>query len=223
MDSNLSGLAPGAQIDVDHMISSVTDVHIRAVLWQMHADNQRQHDNHQREMSLVTSMLQHVAADVRSLASQSKSAPPVVYPQFVGAAGDSPKSQSFSDLSSDPLSISAPSSLTDKVECQVGSGSVVVLRCLFCCHYHTIEKSHCQHYIRLRDRYVKSEHYTGKCVIPSNHWIFQNPAFGGASETEVIRNFIEKYLSHLASSNDKNINPERAAQLCSWLESIPRS
>jgi hypothetical protein len=217
------GSAPGTHDDVESMIAAVSDSHVRDTLSRMQADNRRFQDEHNRQFQSFSSILLSVAEDVRTLANKSSSAPPVVYPQFIAAADDSPTLHSLSASDSQASSFTPPSSLTDKAELGVGSGSVVVLRCLFCHHYHTIEKSHCQHYTRLRDRYVNSEHYSGRCIIPRNHWIFTNFATAGQSDVEVVQNFVQKYLSHLASSNDKNVDPQRAAKLCAWLETIPRS
>jgi len=215
MSANGGGEAPGA--DADTMISLVPDYHLRHTLLQMQAESRRLHEAQHRSLASFSSMLQNVATDVRNLVLQSGTAPPVVYPQFIEAAG-SPTLRSNSGSVS---SYTPPSSLTDGSEIAgVGSVSPVVLKCLFCRHFHVREKSHCQHYSRLRDRVVGEEHYTGECVIPDNHWIYRNFGKAGQSEKEVVSSFISTYLAFLASSNEKSINPERAARLCAWLQSL---
>jgi hypothetical protein len=216
------GCAPGSYDDVDGMIAAVSDTHVRDTLSRMQAENRRFQEDHSRQIQSFSSILLSVAADVRALASKSNYAPPL--PQYIAAAGDSPVLRSLTPSDSQTSSFTPPSSLTDKTELAAGnSRSAVVLKCLFCTHYHVIEKSHCQHYTRLRDRFVNSEQYNGPCSIPRDHWIFRNFGTAGQDESEIVQNFIQKYLSHLASSNEKNVNPQRAAQLCAWLETIPRS
>jgi hypothetical protein len=215
MSANGGGVGPGA--DADSMISLVPDYHLRNTLLQMQAESRCLHEAHHRSLASFSSMLQNVATDVRNLVVQSGTAPPVVYPQFIEAAGTPTLRSNSGSVSS----FTPPSSLTDSSEIAgLESVSPVVLKCLFCPHFHVREKSHCQHYSRLRDRVVDEEHYTGQCVIPGNHWIYRNFGKADQSEKEVVSSFITTYLSFLASSNEKSINPERAARLSAWLQTI---
>lgn len=209
--------APGVVDDIDEMIASVQDDHVRDTMSMLLAENRRFRLEYNRQMECFSGVLFSVAADVKTLASRANSPP---LPQFISAVDRDPLTPDLTATGSD----TQPSSLTDRSEfASCDSRCAIVLKCLFCPHYHAIEKSHHQHYSRLRDRFLNSEPYSGKCRIPLDHWIFRS--FGGAGQdpSQIVSNFMQKYLSFLASGNEKNINPERAAQLCAWLESIPRS
>ena len=99
-----------------------------------------------------------------------------------------------------------------------GSGSHdddgLVLECLFCDSVHDNEKSHWQHYDRLRKRIGVV--YSGDCVLAPDHAVLRG--YSG-SDAEKMLAFIKEYNSHISSSKEKGINRERASRLAAFLAS----
>lgn len=206
------------------MITQVSDSHVQEVLRLMHHANQHQFQSYCSVVTkAVADMQQSFHSEIAYARSGAMYAPMPVQPQpelplFIDANVRS--SNSSPSLHSDG-SFSSHSSMTDRVAIRSTNGSIIGLKCLFCHHYHVIEKSHCQHYDRLLSRIESGERYCGKCVIPDAHWIFQLHGFGD-SKAAIVRKFITTLLSHLRSGNEKSIDPIRAGCVVQWLDSLPR-
>jgi hypothetical protein len=226
------GLAP--ELQVSDMIDRVSDRNVQAVLREMQAQNIRHYTMYQQSMmQCVDDIKSTVRSEIQLLASLSACAPPVPlngmpYPEFIQASipnGRESSGQSSPHVSSSQnssQSLSATSSLTDRPDIVCDNGQIIGLKCLFCTHYHFIEKSHYQHLDRLLTRLEQGEPYSGKCVIPDTHWLYLT--FGvGDSKLNAVRLFIRNYLSFLQSGNEKGIHPDRAVRLITWLDSLPRA
>jgi hypothetical protein len=224
------GEAPELQTNFDSMIDSISDRHIQNTLRAMRAENDRQYNLYRRALDdCVADIKTSFRAEIQSLAAVN--APPVPlsvnqFPEFIQASvqfessGQSSPHQASSHDSSQSFSVA--SSMTDRADVVCQNGHIIALRCLFCTHYHFIEKSHYQHLDRLLTRLESGESYSGKCVVTDSHWLFQHYGVG-QSKLDAVRLFIRQYLSHLHAGNDKNINPDRAAKLVTWLDSHHRS
>jgi hypothetical protein len=204
---------------LDDKISEITDPHVQEVMKLMRAENQHHYASY---CSVVQSAVSTLELSFQRHMESWRQLPPVPLapdslPQFIVAA-DGNSSQSSPKSSSCGVSLS--SSMSDRLAIlSQDGGSVVGLKCLFCFHYHVIEKSHYQHYDRFLTRYESGKRYGGKCCIPDNHWLFSLVGFGDSKEA-IVRKFITNYLSHLHSGNEKTIDPHRAAALVAWLNSI---
>jgi hypothetical protein len=225
------GTAPDMSRVVDTMIDRVSDRHVQDALREIVAQNERQYSMYCRALEdCVSDIKTTVRSELRSLAAINVCAPPVPlganqYPEFIQACVPlSSSGQSSPHVASSrgsSQSLSASSSMTDRADIVCDKGHIIGLKCLFCTHYHVIEKSHCQHLDRLLSRLESGESYSGKCVIPDGHWLYLH--FGdGVSKLDAARSFIRMYVSHLHSGNDKNIHPDRAFKLVSWLDSFHR-
>ena len=194
-------------------ISEIADPHVQEVMQLMRAESQHHYHNYCSVLQSAVSTLQH------SIDAWRPQPPiplaPGELPQYIVAEGGS----SQSSPKSASCGISLTSSMTDRSLILSQEGGVVCLKCLFCVHYHIIEKSHYQHYDRLLTRFESGKRYSGKCCIPDNHWIFSVDGFGDSKEA-IGRKFISTYLSYLHSGNEKHIDPQRAAALVAWLNSI---
>jgi hypothetical protein len=219
---------------VADMIDRVSDRNVQAVLREMQAQNVRHYRLYEQSMlQYVDDIKSTVRSEIQSLVSLNVCAPPVPlngmpYPEFIQASiamGRNSSGQSSPHVSSSQNSgdsLSATSSLTDRPDIVRDNGQIMGMKCLFCTHYHFLEKSHYQHLDRLLTRLEKSEPYSGKCVIPDTHWLYLS--FGvGDSKLNAVRLFIRKYLSFLQSGNEKGIHPDRAIRLITWLDSLPRA
>ena len=161
-------------------------------------------------LSDVVRELRETKSEVRSLKASLPPPSPLspLYPCFVAAA-------SASSTGSPSLSLGSSNSGSGSSCSQLPSG--ISLRCLFCLHSHLTEKIHCQHLDRLRRRCISGEAYTGDCVVPPDHWLHLN-FYGECSAS--VQAFIHQYVSHLASSYKHGVDPDRAARLHTWLDSL---
>jgi hypothetical protein len=207
------------------LITRVADSQVQAVLRLMHSANQHQFQSY---CSVVTKAVADMQQSFLSAMTYERSgmmhppmplAPQPVLPLFIDANPRSSSSSPSTDTGGG--SFSSHSSMTDGVAIRSSDGALIGLKCLFCHHYHVIEKSHCQHYDRLLSRVETGERYFGKCVIPDTHWIYQLAGFGESKEA-IARKFITTLLSHLRSGNEKSIDPSRAGCLVQWLQSLSR-
>lgn len=225
-DAATDDFAEGPALDA--MIAQVPDQHTQTIFRLMRAESLHQYRNYCAVVQgAVASMQQSFTQQMASFRSSVNQPPmPIAVcplPQFIAADAQHSGSsnQSSPKSASNGGSFSCNSSLTDR-DIMSQDGVVIGLKCLFCSHYHVIEKSHCQHYDRLLGRVESGERYYGKCIIPDNHWICRLEGFGG-SKKEIVQKFFSIYLSHLHSGNEKNIDPGRASSLVAWLNSLPRS
>jgi len=218
-----------SQSSVDSMIDGISDHHVQHTLRVMQAHNDRQFGMYRQALAdcaedIKTSLL----GQFQLMASSLSCAPPVpvgavVYPSFIQAgavSGSSDSSPVVPSSQGSNQSLSATSSFTDRPDVKCHDGQIIGLKCLFCPHYHFIEKSHYQHMDRLLTRFETGVPYSGKCVIPDSHWLYLQ--FPGKSKVEAVREFIRQYLSFLYSGNEKRIDPEHAVRLVNWLDSLHR-
>jgi hypothetical protein len=214
-DAASDDIAEGSALDA--MIAQVPDHNTQAIFRLMRAESHHQYLNYCSVVQgAVATMQQSLNQEMASL----RSGP---LPLFIAADvqhSDS-SNQSSPKSHSNGGSFSCNSSLTDR-DVMSQDGVVIGLKCLFCPHYHVIEKSHCQHYERFLGRVESGERYCGKCIIPDHHWICRLEGFGDCTK-EIVRKFFSIYLSHLHSGNAKNIDSGRASSLVAWLNSLPRS
>lgn len=225
-DAATDDFAEGLALDV--MIAQVPDRNTQTIFRLMRAESLHQYQNYCAVLQgAVATMQQSFTQEMASFRSSVVLPPmPIAVgslPQFIAADAQhsSSSNQSSPKSVSNGGSFSCNSSQTDR-DIMSQEGVVIGLKCLFCSHYHVIEKSHCQHYDRLLGRVDSGERYYGKCIIPDNHWICRLEGFGD-SKKEIVRKFFSTYLSHLYSGNEKNIDPGRASSLVAWLNSLPRS
>jgi hypothetical protein len=225
-DASTDDFAEGSALDA--MIAQVPDHNTQAIFRLMRAESRHQYLNYCAVVQgAVATMQQSFNQEMASFRSSVMQPPmPIAsgpLPQFIAAdvqhSGSS--NQSSPKSLSNGGSFSCNSSLTDR-DIMSQDGVVIGLKCLFCSHYHVIEKSHCQHYDRLLGRVESGERYYGKCIIPDNHWVCRLEGFGDCKK-EIVRKFFSIYLSHLHSGNEKNIDHGRASSLVAWLISLPRS
>lgn len=179
---------------VADMIDRVSDRNVQAVLREMQAQNVRHYSLFQQSMlKCVDDIKSTVRSEIQSLVSLNLYAPPVPldgmpYPEFIQASipmrRDSSGHSSPHGASSrnSSQSISATSSWTDRPDIVCDNGQIIGLKCLFCTHYHFIEKSHYQHLDRLLTRLEQGESYSGKCVIPDTHWLYLTIGVGDSNE-----------------------------------------
>ena len=222
---DIIGTAP--EMSVDSLIDAISDRNVKNALREMQAQSVRQfHMYNQTLKDCVDEIKVSFRTEMQSFAAANACAPPAPvgaqqYPPFIHATaafGGSGASSPHLDSSTSNQSLSATSSMTDRPDVVCEGGHIIGLKCLFCPHYHFIEKSHYQHFDRLLTRVESGEPYQGRCVIPDSHWLYHHYGVGQSQRDSVVL-FIRRYLSHLHSGNDKNIHPERAIQLVAWLDS----
>ena len=225
-DAATNDFAEGLALDA--MIAQVPDQNTQTIFRLMRAESLHQYQNYCAVLQgAVATMQQSFTQEMASFRSSVVLPPmPIAVcslPQFIAADAQHSGSshQSSPKSASNDGSFSCNSSLTDR-DIMSQDGVVIGLKCLFCSHYHVIEKSHCQHYDRFLGRVESGERYYGKCIIPDNHWIYRLEGFG-SSKKEIVRKFFSIYLTHLHRGNEKNIDPGRASSLVAWLNSLPRS
>ena len=222
-----NGQAPGSDA-IDAMIDGVDGQHLQRTLRSLlhlllpqHVQIDHMHsvlvdlsmNLHDTKMELISTKSELLSTKLELQQLRSTIANPPVYPQFVNAAGSMSSSGSPKSL---PCS-SSSEGVSYQSGDQSASAELIGLKCLFCAHVHFKEKSHTQHLDRLLKRVNSGEAYSGHCVVPSDHWLFNS--FGGSPE-DAVSAFIKKYVSFLASSNDRNVDPVRASKLHAWIQSL---
>jgi hypothetical protein len=220
------GQAPGSDA-IDEMINGVDCQHLQLTLRSLLRLSSPQHAQFDHVHSVLVElsmMLKDTKVELISTKSELMStkfelqqlrstiANPPVYPQFVNAAG--------SMSSASPIACSSSSEGVSDQSGDSSENAKLGLKCIFCTHVHFKEKSHTQHLDRLLKRVNSGELYSGHCAVPSDHWLFRS--FGGSPQ-DAISTFIKTYVSFLASSNDRNIDPVRASKLHAWIQSLQPS
>ena len=65
--------------------------------------------------------------------------------------------------------------------------------------------------------------YSGVCIVAPTHPALMHPDVLSANEMiDRMSMFITRYVSHLASSNDKGVDPDRLAHLQLYIAQIPK-
>ena len=204
---------------IDVMISQVADRQVQDVLRVMHQQHQKQYQSY-------VDVVEGAVSRMQQSFNERLHPPPMPVPLFIEAQGRSSPGVGGSSSpkfgSDSGGSFSCHSSMTDSVAIKSQEGAIVGLKCLFCPHFHLIEKSHYQHYDRMLSRLETGVPYSGKCFIPDTHWLFRLVGFGD-NRLDIVRKFLSTLLSHLHSGNEKAIDPVRAANVVAWLSSLPRS
>ena len=213
--------APGADaadvIRILEMIQAVSDVPTQQCLQFLASKQQAQYESVVTSYTHIAQLLTALGIDLKETRSDVRSIresipPPMpgtpLYPQFIAAASAGSKSSSSPTLlSSSSTSSSGASHLATGLS----------LQCLFCPKEHRSEKSHCQHMARLSLRYACGEFYCGECVVPINHWIHHTFP---DDQSKSVPTFVSQYVSHLASSNKKDVDPGRHAALLQWVNGL---
>ena len=204
---------------IDVMISQVADRQVQDVLRVMHQQHQKQYQSY-------VDVVEGAVSRMQQSFNERLHPPPMPVPLFIEAQGRSSPGVGGSSSpkfgSDSGGSFSCHSSMTDSVAIKSQEGAIVGLKCLFCPHFHLIEKSHYQHYDRMLSRLETGVPYSGKCLIPDTHWLYRLVGFGD-NRLDIVRKFLSTLLSHLHSGNEKAIDPVRAANVVAWLSSLSRS
>jgi hypothetical protein len=199
------------------MIEAVPDVQTRQCLSFLVTKQQTQHDSVVTSYKHIEQLLSALGIDLKETRSEMRSIrelmPPPhpsspLYPQFIAAASSDSKSSSSPTLHGSSSSSSSGAS---------HPATGLSLPCLFCPKVHRSEKSHCQHMARLSHRIEFGDFYSGQCVIPVDHWIYLTYP-GDPSQSVPV--FVSQYLSHLASSNQKDVDYGRREELMMWLNGL---